>query len=114
VSYFAASQSGALLTAINRARRIPSLFAVCVPAEETMAIREDVAFSEAAVRASIAKIEGADREGADVNAELEMAVKQVSTRAGADACAGAAARPAAGWLLSSRDSAMTAAPARGW
>jgi type I restriction enzyme R subunit len=58
------------------ARRIRSLFAVCVPEEAALAIREDVAFIEA-VRASISKIEGADREGADPQAELDVAVKQI-------------------------------------
>ena len=58
------------------ARRVMTLFAMCVPAEEALTIREDVAFIEA-VRASIAKIEGSDREGADVEAELDMAVRQV-------------------------------------
>jgi type I restriction enzyme R subunit len=58
------------------ARRLMTLFAVCVPAEEALAIREDVAFIEA-VRASIVKIEGTDREGVDPNAELDVAVKQI-------------------------------------
>ena len=58
------------------ARRVRSLFAVCVPADEALAIREDVAFIEA-VRASIAKIEGAVREGADIEAELDVAVRQI-------------------------------------
>jgi type I restriction enzyme, R subunit len=58
------------------ARRIRSLFAMCVPADEALVTREDVAFIEA-VRASIAKIEGADREGADIEAELDVAVKQI-------------------------------------
>jgi type I restriction enzyme R subunit len=58
------------------ARRVMSLFSVCVPAEEALAIREDVAFIEA-VRASIVKIEGADREGAGAEAELDVAVKQI-------------------------------------
>jgi type I restriction enzyme, R subunit len=58
------------------AARVMSLFAVCVPAEEALAIREDVAFIEA-VRASIVKIEGTDREGADIQAELDVAVKQI-------------------------------------
>ena len=58
------------------ARRVRSLFAMCVPADEALAIREDVAFIEA-VRASIAKIEGADREGADIEAEVDVAVKQI-------------------------------------
>jgi type I restriction enzyme, R subunit len=58
------------------ARRVMSLFAVCVPAEAALAIREDVAFIKA-VRASIAKIEGTDREGVDIEAELDVAVKQI-------------------------------------
>jgi type I restriction enzyme, R subunit len=57
-------------------RRVMSMFAVCAPAEEALAMREDVAFIEA-VRASIAKIEGADREGAGTEAELDVAVKQI-------------------------------------
>lgn len=59
-----------------RARRLMSLFTMCVPAEEALAIREDVAFIEA-VRASIVKIEGADREGPDQGAELDVAIKQI-------------------------------------
>jgi len=58
------------------ARRVMSLFTMCVPADEALAIREDVAFIEA-VRASIVKIEGADREGLDQDAELDVAIKQV-------------------------------------
>ena len=58
------------------ARRVMSLFAVCVPAVEALAIREDVAFIEA-VRGSIAKIEGADREGLGQGAELDVAIKQI-------------------------------------
>jgi type I restriction enzyme R subunit len=57
-------------------RRVRSLFAMCVPADEALAIREDVAFIET-VRASIAKIEGADREGVDIEAEVDVAVKQI-------------------------------------
>jgi type I restriction enzyme R subunit len=53
-----------------------SQFAVCVPAEEALAIREDVAFIEA-VCGSISKIEGTDREGGDPNAELDVTVKQI-------------------------------------
>jgi type I restriction enzyme R subunit len=58
------------------ARRVMALFAMCVPADEALALREDVAFIEA-VRAAIAKIEGADREGTDGDAELDVAVKQI-------------------------------------
>jgi len=61
---------------LAHARRVMTLFAICVPAEEALAIREDVAFIEAA-RASIAKIEGTDREGVDPNAELDVAVQQI-------------------------------------
>jgi Domain of unknown function (DUF3387)/HD domain len=41
-------------------RRVIALFTMCVPADEALALREDVAFFEA-VRASISKIEGVDR-----------------------------------------------------
>ena len=58
------------------ARRVMSLFSMCVPADEALAMREDVAFIEA-VRASIVKIEGADREGPDQGAELDVAIKQI-------------------------------------
>jgi type I restriction enzyme R subunit len=57
------------------ARRVKSLFAVCVPEEEALAIREDVAFIES-VRASIAKIEGIDR-AVDPDAEVDTAIKQI-------------------------------------
>ena len=42
-----------------------------------MAIREDLAFIEA-VRPSSTKAEGADREGADPQAELDMASSRLS------------------------------------
>ena len=58
------------------ARRVMSLFTMCVPADEALAIRENVAFIEA-VRASIVKIEGTDREGPDQGAELDVAIKQI-------------------------------------
>jgi type I restriction enzyme, R subunit len=58
------------------ARRVMSLFTMCVPASEALAIREDIAFIEA-VRASIVKIEGTDREGPDQDAELDVAIKQI-------------------------------------
>jgi len=59
-----------------RTRRLVSLFAMTVPAEEAMAVRDDVAFFEA-TRGAIAKIEGSDREGGDPNAELDTAIKQI-------------------------------------
>jgi type I restriction enzyme R subunit len=58
------------------ARRLMSLFAMCVPADEALAMREDVSFIEA-LRASIVKIEGTDREGPDQDAELDVAIKQI-------------------------------------
>ena len=58
------------------ARRVMSLFTMCVPANEALAMREDIAFIEA-VRASIVKIEGTDREGPDQDAELDVAIKQI-------------------------------------
>jgi type I restriction enzyme, R subunit len=61
---------------MSHARRIRSLFAICAPADEALAIREDAAFIDA-VRASISKIEGTDREGVDAQAELDVAVKQI-------------------------------------
>ena len=57
------------------ASRLRRLFAVCAPAEETAAIRDDVAFAEA-VRAAIANIEGAGRRGAS-GAELDTAIRQI-------------------------------------
>ena len=57
-------------------RRLVSLFAMTVPADEAMAARDDVAFFEA-TRGAIAKIEGSDREGGDPNAELDTAIKQI-------------------------------------
>ena len=61
---------------MGQTRKLVSLFAMCVPAEEALAIRDDVAFFDA-VRAQIAKAEGADREGADRGAELDTAIKQI-------------------------------------
>lgn len=49
---------------------------MCVPEDEALAMREDIAFIEAA-RASIVKIEGTDREGPDQDAELDVAIKQI-------------------------------------
>src|SRR5262249_8795540 len=58
------------------ARRLMALFTMCVPDVEALAMREDIAFIEA-VRASIVKIEGTDREGPDQDAELDVAIKQI-------------------------------------
>ena len=60
---------------LAQTRALIRLFTICVPAEETTRIRDDVAFFEA-VRASIAKIEGTDRTD-DPNAEVETAIRQI-------------------------------------
>lgn len=57
-------------------RTLVSLYAMCVPSEEALAIRNDVAFYEA-VRGQIAKVEGSDREGADNSAALDTAIQQI-------------------------------------
>ena len=53
-----------------------ALYAICVPSEEALAIRDEVAFFEA-VRGQITKIEGTDREGVDPSALLDTAIKQI-------------------------------------
>jgi type I restriction enzyme R subunit len=57
-------------------RTLRRLFALCVPDEMALSLREDVAFFEA-VRASIAKIEGVDRQGSNPAAEMDTAVGQI-------------------------------------
>jgi type I restriction enzyme R subunit len=61
-------------------RNLVSLFAICVPCDEAMSIRDDVAFFEA-VRGQISKIEGSDREGVDPSAALDTAIKQIVSEA---------------------------------
>ena len=57
-------------------RRLVRLFTTVPTSAEATSIRDDVAFFDA-VRASISKIEGTDREGRDPNAELDTAVRQI-------------------------------------
>lgn len=57
-------------------RRLKQLYTLVPTSEEAEAIRDDVAFFDA-VRQSIAKIEGADRESADDDAALDTAVRQI-------------------------------------
>ncbi|GAA1885607.1 type I restriction endonuclease subunit R [Lapillicoccus jejuensis] len=61
---------------LAQTRRLVQLYAMCVPADEALAIREDVAFFEA-VRSQISKLEGSDREGSDPSAVLDTALKQI-------------------------------------
>lgn len=61
-------------------RALVSLYAICVPSDEALRIRGDVAFFEA-VRGQIAKVEGSDREGVDSSAVLDTAIKQIISEA---------------------------------
>ena len=61
-------------------RRLVSLFVMCVPADEAMAVRDDVAFFDA-VRGQISKIEGTDKEGRNTRAEIDTAIKQIVSEA---------------------------------
>ena len=65
---------------MTQTRNLVSLFAICVPCDEAMSIRDDVAFFEA-VRGQISKIEGSDREGVDTSAALDTAIKQIVSEA---------------------------------
>lgn len=65
---------------LPQVRRLVSLFAVCVPDESAMALRDDVAFFDA-VRTQINKAEGNDREGGDPSAEIDAAIKQIVSSA---------------------------------
>ncbi|MBB5633412.1 type I restriction enzyme R subunit [Cryobacterium mesophilum] len=60
---------------LAQASRLTRLFTICVPSDEALSIRDDVAFFEA-VRGQIAKVEGVDREGGD-GAELDTAIRQI-------------------------------------
>jgi type I restriction enzyme R subunit len=63
-----------------QSRDLVALYVMCVPSEQAMAIRDDVAFFEA-VRSQIAKIEGVDREGSDQSAALDTAIQQIISSA---------------------------------
>ncbi|MEI8081636.1 MAG: type I restriction endonuclease subunit R, partial [Actinomycetes bacterium] len=65
---------------LSQTRSLVSLYAICVPSDEALAIRNDVAFFEA-VRGQIAKIEGSDREGVDPSVTLDTAIKQIVSEA---------------------------------
>jgi len=61
---------------MSQTRALVSLYAICVPSQEALRIRNDVAFFEA-LRGQIAKVEGSDREGVDTSALLDTAIKQI-------------------------------------
>lgn len=61
-------------------RDLIALYVMCVPSDEAMKIRDDVAFFEA-VRSQISKIEGVDREGGDPGAALDTAIRQIVSEA---------------------------------
>lgn len=61
-------------------RDLIALYVMCVPSDEAMKIRDDVAFFEA-VRSQISKIEGVDREGGDPSAALDTAIRQIVSEA---------------------------------
>lgn len=61
-------------------RELIALYVMCVPSDEAMKVRSDVAFFEA-VRSQISKIEGVDREGGDPTAELDTAIRQIISEA---------------------------------
>jgi type I restriction enzyme R subunit len=65
---------------LGQTRYLVSLYAICVPSDEALKIRNDVAFFEA-VRVQIAKIEGSDREGVDPSVTLDTAIKQIVSEA---------------------------------
>jgi type I restriction enzyme R subunit len=61
-------------------RDLVSLYIMCVPSEEALSIRDDVAFFEA-VRGQISKIEGSDKEGVDHSGSMETAIRQIVSEA---------------------------------
>jgi type I restriction enzyme R subunit len=63
-----------------QARDLVVLYAMCVPSDEALKIRDDVAFFEA-VRGQIAKIEGSDLEGTNSTWVLDTAIKQIVSEA---------------------------------
>ncbi len=65
---------------LSQTRDLIALYVMCVPNDQAMAIRDDVAFFEA-VRSQISKIEGVDREGRDNGAALDTAIKQIVSQA---------------------------------
>jgi len=65
---------------LAQTRDLVALYIMCVPSDEALAIRDDVAFFEA-VRGQISKIEGSDREGVDPSVVLDTAIKQIVSEA---------------------------------
>ena len=65
---------------MTQTRDLIALYIMCVPSEQALKVRNDVAFFEA-VRGQISKIEGADREGTDPSAALDTAIKQIVSEA---------------------------------
>lgn len=65
---------------VTQARDLAALYVMCVPSDQALAIRDDVAFFEA-VRSQIGKVEGVDRESGDPNAALDTAIRQIVSEA---------------------------------
>ena len=65
---------------MSQVRDLIALYVMCVPSDEALAVRSDVAFFEA-LRGQISKIEGIDREGADTGAALDTAIRQIVSEA---------------------------------
>jgi type I restriction enzyme R subunit len=61
-------------------RDLIALYVMCVPSDEALAVRDDIAFFDA-VRAQIGKAEGVDREGVDKGAALDTAIRQIVSEA---------------------------------
>lgn len=59
-----------------QSRDLIALYVMCVPSQQALNLRDDVAFFEA-VRSQISKIEGSDREGRDTTAALDTAIQQI-------------------------------------
>ena len=59
-----------------QSRDLVALYVMCVPSDQALAIRDDVAFFEA-VRSQISKVEGVDREGRDDSGALDTAIRQI-------------------------------------
>ncbi len=56
--------------------KLVRLYAMCVPADEALAIRDDIAFFQG-VRGLLAKLSGTDREGGDGDAGMDTAIRQL-------------------------------------
>jgi type I restriction enzyme R subunit len=61
---------------LAQTRTLIALYVMCVPSDQALRIRDDVAFFEA-VRSQIAKVEGVDREGGDPSAAIDTAIQQI-------------------------------------